>query len=164
MRSGPDVLRGSATWLLWVLLSFSATIPGAAWPPAEWYETLSKPSWTPPGWAFPVVWTTLYTMMGTAAWLVWRRPKDTPGRRTALLCFATQLALNAAWTPVFFGAKEIFAALVVIAVLWAAILTTLLAFRRVSPAAAWMLGPYLAWVSLATALNFAIWRMNGGLG
>jgi tryptophan-rich sensory protein len=144
-----------------VLLAFAASLPGAAWPPGDWYESLAKPAWTPPGPAFPLVWTTLYALMGTAAWLVWRRPKETPGRRFALAAFLVQLALNAVWTPVFFGMHAMLAALAVIAALWLAILTTLFAFRPVSPPAAGLLVPYLLWVTLATALNFEIWRLNG---
>jgi len=143
-----------------VLLAFAASLPGAAWPPGEWYEALAKPAWTPPGWAFPVVWTTLYALMGTAAWMVWRQPRQTPGRRLALVAFVDQLGLNAAWTPVFFGLHEMLAALVVVVALWLAILATLVTSHRVSRPAAWMLVPYLAWVPLATALNFELWRLN----
>lgn len=153
-------MRGFLSWLGWVLLSFGATLPGAAWPPGAWYERLAKPDWTPPGWVFPVVWTTLYVLMGTAAWQVWRARGQAVVRRRALRLFLVQLALNAAWTPLFFGAQQILPALVLIAVLWCVILATLLAFRRVRPAAAGLLAPYLAWVSLATALNLQIWRLN----
>jgi tryptophan-rich sensory protein len=154
-------MRAVLAWLLWMLFAFAASLPGAAWPPGDWYESLAKPAWTPPGWAVPVVWTTLYALMGTAAWLVWRRPKATPGRRIALTAFVVQLALNAAWTPVFFGMHAMLAALGVIVALWLAILATLLAFRRVSLTAAGLLVPYLVWVTLATALNFEIYRLNG---
>ena len=154
-------MRSVLPWLAFVLLSFGATIPGAASPPGEWYESLAKPTWTPPGWAFPVVWTTLYALMGTAAWLVWRERASKPGVTGALILFLVQLALNAAWTPIFFGAHHIQAALVVLLILWLAILATLVAFARVRPLAAWLLAPYLAWVTLAAALNFEIWRLNG---
>lgn len=153
-------MRSVVPWILWVLLAFAASLPGAAWPPGDWYASLAKPSWTPPGIAFPIVWTTLYALMGTAAWLIWRTPEDTPGRRAALTAFGVQLALNAAWTPVFFGLHAMLAALVVIVVLWFAILATLLSARRVTPPAAALLVPYLLWVTLATALNFEIWRLN----
>lgn len=154
-------MRGFLTWLGWVLLSFAATLPGAASPPDEWYQALAKPDWTPAGWVFPVVWTTLYVLMGTAAWVVWRKAREGGGSaRGPLALFFLQLALNAAWTPTFFGAHRILAALVVIVVLWLAILATILAFRRVSAPAALLLAPYLVWVSVATALNFQIWRLN----
>ena len=154
-------MRSLVHWVGWVLLSFGATVPGAFTPPGEWYAGIAKPDWTPPGWVFPVVWTTLYVLMGTAAWLVWREGKRGGGARAPLALFVFQLALNAAWTPVFFGAHEIFAAFVLIAVLWLAILATILAFRKRSGSAAILLLPYLAWVSIATVLNFQIWRLNG---
>ena len=153
-------VRPLFSWLAWVLLSFAATLPGAVSPPGDWYQTLAKPDWTPPGWAFPVVWTTLYVLMGTAAWMVWRKRGDNRGARGALTLFVFQLLFNAAWTPTFFGAQQILAALVVIVVLWFAVLATLLAFRKVSGTAALLLVPYLVWVTIATALNFEIWRLN----
>lgn len=153
-------MRAFLAWLGWVALAFSATLPGAFSPPAEWYQTLDKPAWTPPGWAFPVVWTTLYLLMGTAAWLVWRESNRDKPTRGPLGVFLVQLALNAAWTPIFFGAHRIFPALVVIVALWLAILATILAFRKTSTTASWLLAPYLAWVSLATVLNYEIWRLN----
>ncbi len=155
-------MRNFLTWFGWVLLSFGATLPGAVAPPGAWYAALAKPDWTPPGWAFPVVWTTLYVLMGTAAWIVWRTSQKAAkgqGRR-ALILFVGQLLLNAAWTPVFFAARQILPALVLIAVLWGAILATTIAFRRVSGIAALLLVPYLVWVSIATVLNFEIWRLN----
>lgn len=160
-------MRATLAWLGWVLLAFSATVPGAATPPDAWYEGLAKPDWTPAGWVFPVVWTTLYALMGTAAWLVWREgrgeaeaPGNPAGKRAALSLFVVQLALNAAWTPAFFGAHRIQLALWILAALWVAIAATLLAFRRVSSAAALLLVPYLVWVSVAAALNYQIWRLN----
>ena len=132
-------------------------MPGAAsGGPGEWYQSIAKPDWTPPGWVFPVVWSRLYTLMGTAAWLVSRKE----GARGPLTLFVIQLLLNAAWTPIFFGAKEMLIALVVIVILWLAILATILAFRKVDRTAALLLVPYLLWVTLATALNFEIWRLN----
>ena len=153
-------MRGILGWFGWVLLSFSATLPGAATPPGDWYQALAKPDWTPPGWVFPVVWTTLYVLMGTAAWIVWRRGREHGDTRGPLTVFVFQLALNAAWTPTFFGAHRILPALLIIVALWLAILVTMLAFRKVSPAATWLLAPYVVWVSIATVLNFEIWRLN----
>lgn len=125
----------------------------------SWYPMLAKPAWTPPDWAFPVVWTILYAMMGVAGWLAWRAAG--PGRRLLPLgLFAVQLLLNAVWTTFFFGLRDPGLALIDIALLLAAIAATILAFRRASAAAAWLLVPYLAWTSYAAALNAAIWRMN----
>jgi tryptophan-rich sensory protein len=122
----------------------------------DWYPTIAKPAWTPPSWLFGPVWTILYAMMGVAAWLVWRRV----GWSGALVWFAIQLALNATWSPVFFGLHRLGLALVNIGLLWLAILGTTIAFWRVAPVAGGLFVPYLAWVSFATALNFAIWQLN----
>ena len=123
------------------------------------YREVLRPSWAPPGWIFGPVWITLYTMMGVAAWLVWRTAPSRE-RSVALTLFAIQLALNAAWTPVFFGLRSIGGGLLVIAVLNVAILATIVAFGRRSQAAAWMLVPYACWVGFATALNTELWRLN----
>lgn len=141
-----------------VVITFCAPLAGMFSPPGDWYASLNKPSWNPPAWIFGPVWTALYLMMAIAAWLVWKRS----GWCGALWIYLVQLLLNAAWTPIFFGAREIGWALVAIIALWAAILCTLLAFLRVSRVAGWMLLPYLAWVSFATVLNFTLWRMNPG--
>ena len=127
--------------------------------PGEWYASLRKPSWNPPGWIFGPVWTALYAMMAVAAWLVWRRGGFAAQRR-ALTMFLVQLALNAAWTPLFFGLHWPGVAFAEIVLLWLAIGATLFAFRPVSRVAAWLLVPYLAWVSFAAVLNFELWRLN----
>jgi tryptophan-rich sensory protein len=150
--------RGSGL-VLWILLCVGTGGIASQWKPGAWHAELVKPAWNPPNAVFAPVWILLYVLMGTAAWLVWRRA-DTPGRRTALALFLVQLALNGAWSWLFFGRHAIGAALVEILVLWLAILATLLAFRRISPAAAALLAPYLAWVTFASALTFAIWRLN----
>ena len=127
--------------------------------PGEWYATLRKPSWNPPPWIFGPVWTALYLMMATAAWLVWRRG-GWAGQRRALTLYLVQLALNAAWTPLFFGLKMPGLAFAEILLLLAAIVATALAFRRVSKGAAALLVPYMAWVSFAAFLNYTLWSLN----
>ena len=127
---------------------------------ATWYPTLDKPSWNPPPWVFAPVWTLLYVVMATAAWLVWRRLGWSQGR-VALGIFAAQLAVNAAWSPLFFGARSPAAALVDIVALWVLLAVTIVAFWRAVPLAGALLVPYWLWVSFATALNFTIWRLNG---
>jgi tryptophan-rich sensory protein len=124
--------------------------------PGEWYAGLNKPSWNPPAWLFGPAWTTLYTLMAIAAWLVWKRV----GFTRALGFYFVQLILNAAWTPIFFGAHAMGWALVEISIMWIAILLTLLSFLRVQKTAGLLLVPYLAWVSFATFLNFTLWRLN----
>lgn len=133
-------------------IATSAKIP-------TWYAALTKPSWNPPNWIFGPVWSTLYALMGVAAWLVWTRREQT-GARAALWLFGVQLVLNTLWSFVFFGAEAPGPAMAEIAVLWIAIAATIWTFRSISAPAAWMLAPYLAWVSFASCLNFAIWRLN----
>jgi tryptophan-rich sensory protein len=105
------------------------------------------------------VWTALYAMMAVAAWRVWRRG-GLAAQRRPLALFLGQLALNAAWTPLFFGLHRPGLAFAEMLLLWLAIAATLAAFRRVNRAAAWLLAPYLAWVSFAAVLNFTLWRLN----
>lgn len=124
--------------------------------PGEWYAALQKPSWNPPAWLFGPAWTLLYTLMAIAAWLVWKRV----GFAKPLKLYFVQLALNAAWTPIFFGAHQLGWALFEIVLLWIAILATLVSFRRVNSTAGWLFVPYLAWVTFAMALNFTLWRLN----
>lgn len=143
----------------WLLLCFAAAAGGAMFMPGEWYAALNKPTWNPPSWIFGPVWSTLYLMMAVAAWLVWQRGGIAAQRR-ALGLFLTQLALNALWTPLFFGLRQPGLAFAEILLLWLAILATLLAFRRVNRVAAWLLVPYLAWVSFAAVLNGTLWRLN----
>jgi len=158
VQHNPSPVRSLLVLFGFILVTFCAPMAGIFSPPGDWYGSLAKPEWNPPGWIFGPVWTTLYLMMAIAAWLVWKRD----GWQRPLWLYFTQLALNAAWTPVFFGAHEPGWALAVIVALWLAILFTLLAFLRVSKAAAFLLLPYLAWVTFATFLNFTLWRMNPG--
>ncbi|MBI5835583.1 MAG: tryptophan-rich sensory protein [Armatimonadetes bacterium] len=127
-----------------------------------WYQTLRKPSWNPPDWLFGPVWTLLYLSMAVALWLVLRRA-PWPACRTAVMLFAGQLALNAAWSWLFFGLRRPDLAAIEVVGLWLAIAATLLAFRPHSPVAAGLMVPYLAWVSFATVLNITIWRLNLGV-
>jgi tryptophan-rich sensory protein len=123
----------------------------------RWYEGLDR-SFTPPDAVFAPVWTTLYVLMGVAAWLVWRTRH--PERRAALAVFFVQLAINAAWTPIFFGARALTLGAVWIAVLACAVAATIWRFARVHVAAALLLVPYLAWVGFAAVLNGTIAASN----
>lgn len=145
--------------IAWIVLCFAAAAPAGLFPPGEWHAALNKPAWNPPSWVFGPVWSTLYVLMAVSAWLVWRRGGFAAQRRPLSL-FLVQLALNAAWSPLFFGLKQPGVAFVGIVLLWLAILATILAFRRVHPTAAWLLVPYLAWVSFAAFLNGTLWRLN----
>lgn len=144
----------------WLLLCFAASAMGALFMPGEWYAALAKPAWNPPGWIFGPVWTILYAMMAVAAWLVWQRGGWAAQGRPLRL-FLVQLALNALWSPIFFGLHEPGLAFAEMILLWLAIGVTLVRFWRVHRAAAWLLVPYLAWVSFAAVLNGTLWRLNG---
>lgn len=124
-----------------------------------WYDGLDKPAFNPPSWVFGPVWTALYVLIGVAAWRIWRQHADAD-REVALSWWAIQLVLNAAWTPLFFGARAPWVALVEIVVLWVAIVITTMRFRRIDTVAAVLMVPYLAWVSFATVLNASIAWMN----
>lgn len=124
-----------------------------------WYKTITKPSWNPPDWIFGPVWTTLYVMMAVAAWLVWR-PAGFQAAAIPSTLFILQLALNIAWSWIFFGLNRPGWAFTEIILLWTAILATLITFWRRSRWAGALLVPYLAWVSFASVLNFTIWRLN----
>lgn len=143
----------------WIALTFCAALTGFFIQPAGYYASLVKPSWSPPAWVFGPVWTALYLMMAVAAWLVWRQG-GWRAQRAPLSLYLLQLALNALWTPVFFGMRSLGLALVVIVLLGAAIMVTGRAFHPVSRVAAWFLVPYLVWVVFAAALNFSIWRLQ----
>lgn len=126
---------------------------------ASFYGELSQPSWAPPAWLFGPVWSVLYVLMGIAAWLVWRE-HGFRGAATALKLFVAQLFANALWTWIFFVWHQGALSLVEIAALWLLIASTLLTFWRLHRLAALLLVPYLAWVSFATALTAALWRLN----
>jgi benzodiazapine receptor len=143
----------------WLILTFAAAAIGSRFQPGLWYDQLQKPPWTPPDWLFGPVWTVLYALMAIAAWLVWKERRAVQ-RPVALGLFGVQLALNVVWSWLFFGLQRPDLALLDIGLLWLAILGTILAFRTVRPVAAWLLVPYLVWVSFAALLNFEIWRLN----
>lgn len=126
-----------------------------------WYAGLEKPAFQPPSWAFGVVWTTLYTMMGIALAAILNEPPSKI-RSTALTLFFVQLALNFAWSPIFFGAQMIDIALIVIVTMLVLALATANLFRQIRPVAGWLLLPYLAWLCLAAALNYETGRLNPG--
>lgn len=124
-----------------------------------WYATLAQPAWSPPNWVFGPVWSLLYLAMAIAAWLVWRRV-GFPRAASALNLFAIQLVLNVCWSAIFFGLHRPGLAFAEILLLGLAILATMVAFRSLSRAAAWLMAPYLLWVAFAAVLNFSIWRLN----
>jgi tryptophan-rich sensory protein len=156
-----SLFRQMASLALWILVSFVAAALGglASANAGGFYGELARPAWAPPPWLFGPVWTVLYILMGTAAWLVWRKV-GLRSKNPALKLFLVQLALNALWTWLFFVWRLGALALGEIVVLWLLLLGTVLSFRKVSPVAAWLLVPYLLWVGFATALTYALWRGN----
>jgi tryptophan-rich sensory protein len=124
-----------------------------------WYASLTRPAWSPPDAVFGPVWTVLYLAMAVAAWLVWRHA-GFAGAQMALGLFALQLVLNVAWSAIFFGLRNPAAAFVEIVVLWIALAGTVVAFWRILPVAGVIMVPYLAWVTFAAVLNFAVWSLN----
>lgn len=126
---------------------------------ATWYQQLRKPPFNPPDWVFGPVWTALYIAMAVAAWRVWRR-LGLRGAPLAMSLFACQLALNLAWSILFFGFRQIGFALIEIVLLFAAIVGTAVAFRQADGVAALLFVPYVAWVGFAALLNASLWRLN----
>ena len=137
-------------------MTAGAAVWGSQFKPGPWYAALAKPEWTPPNWLFAPVWTVLYVMIAVAGWLVWRAE----GLRATLAVWGVQLALNAAWTWTMFDQHRIGAALVNILLLWLAICAFIFLSWNVSRWAAYLFVPYWIWVSYASALNFAIWRLS----
>lgn len=124
-----------------------------------WYMELIKPSLTPPSWVFAPVWVTLFVLMGISLFLVWKE-RNSFSKFAGIWFFFIQLALNALWSTLFFGLQNPGAALIEIIFLWVSILATIIIFAKVSRTAAWLMLPYLVWVSFALYLNYAIWLLN----
>lgn len=124
---------------------------------SAWYTTIEKPAFTPPGWVFGPAWTLLYLLMGISLYLVWSRAET---HKRALSVFTVQLVLNTLWSIIFFGLQAPLWAFVEIMILWAAILLTVVSFYKINKTAAYLLLPYIAWVSFAAVLNLAIVILN----
>lgn len=127
---------------------------------AGWYAGISKPAFNPPAWVFGPVWSTLFVLMGIAAFLIWEKGLERRDVKIALSIFIGQLVLNTLWSIIFFGLHSPGGALIEIIVLWLAILATIVTFAKISKPAAWLLVPYVLWVSFAMYLNYAIWSLN----
>ena len=158
-------LKGTAhstrALLTFMAACFGAVLAGSAFTTPsvpEWYDSLIKPSFTPPNWLFGPVWSVLYLAMAIAGWLVWRQRESSA--TLPLMLFGGQLVLNVLWSILFFELQAPGIALVEILTLWVAIFATLFSIWRISKVAGWLFVPYLAWVSFATILTFEIWRLN----
>lgn len=125
-----------------------------------WYALANKPWFNPPNWIFAPVWTTLYVLMGIALFLVWKSQAEKSIKETAIILFGVQLALNFLWSIIFFKLQQPGWAFAEIILMWVMILLTILWFGKISPTAAWLLVPYISWVSFASILNYGIWKLN----
>lgn len=146
-------------WLLFgtfLAACAAAAATGAMFEPGDWYKSLRKPVWTPPGFVFPLVWSILYVLMAWSA----SRVAVLPGAGQALALWAAQIAFNTLWTPVFFGLRRMGAAMVVMGGLWLSVCLTTIAFFQIDTLSGLMFAPYLLWVTIAGALNLTVWRMN----
>jgi len=133
---------------------FTATDPGS------WYALINKPVFNPPNWIFAPIWTSLFILMGIALFLVWRQGWRRAEVRKGLKMFFIQLGFNIIWSYFFFGLQEPRLAFLEIIALWLAIIATIITFYRVDKRSAWLLLPYLVWVSFAAFLNYTIWQIN----
>ncbi|SHH19436.1 TspO and MBR related proteins [Cognatiyoonia sediminum] len=145
-------------WLFFIFLlaTFGAGATGAMFPTGEWYKALNKPSWVPPNWVFPVVWTTIYFLIAFAA----ARVATMEGSAYAMAFWALQIAFNTLWTPVFFGARDLRGSLPIMAMLWLSVLGCLVTHWQVDLYAGLAFVPYLTWVTVAAALNLSMVRLN----
>lgn len=139
---------------------FLVATSGAFFRPGAWYDALRKPSWNPPNWLFAPAWTVLYITIAIAGWLVWRQASFSAATALPFTVYAVQLLLNAGWSALFFGLRRIDLALGEVTLMWLSIAATIALFAPISAAAAWLLVPYLMWVTFAGALNFKLWRLN----
>ena len=125
-----------------------------------WYATVNKPFFNPPNWVFAPAWTTLFLLMGISLYLIWDKGLGSKGVRKGVYIFGIQLGLNVLWSALFFGLRSPPLAFIEIVALWIAILLTIRAFIPISKRAAWLLVPYITWVSFAAILNLSIWALN----
>ncbi len=143
---------------VFLALNFLTSASGAFFRPGDWYERLAKPGWTPPNWAFPVVWSLLFLMNSVSGWRVWQASGTAAG--VAFGAYVLSLAINASWSAVFFGLRRMDIGLVNVVLLWASIAAVAVLFWPHNQIAALLQLPYLVWVTIATALNFTVLRLN----
>ena len=153
--------NGIVSALVFALASAAAATPGVVFRPGKWYRGLAKPSWCPPDWLFAPVWSVLYVTIAASGWLAWREAGT--GGLAAFAVYGVHLVLNGLWSTVFFGLRRLGWALVEILCLWASIVATVVVFQPIDETAAYVLIPYLLWVTFAVALNFRVWQLNATL-
>lgn len=155
-------LSSTVALVVFFVLSFAAASTGALFRPGAWYANLHKPGWTPPNWAFPLVWSVLFCAIAVSGWLVWEAAGVSAW--PALTLYLLHLIVNAAWSFLFFGMKRLDWAMGEVICLWLMIAAVIAAFAHCSFVAALLLAPYLVWVSIAAALNFRLLQLNGPRG
>ncbi len=161
--SQKDTRTRAKTFILAVGVCFVAAAVGSVFTGlsvSTWYSGLAKPPFTPPGWFIGAVWTVLYLLMGISLFLVLEKGMDRPEVKQGISLFALQLGLNVLWSFLFFGLQSPFLALIGILLLWSSVAATLFQFLKISRPAAYLLIPYLIWVTIATGLNTAILLLN----
>jgi tryptophan-rich sensory protein len=156
----PNIAKLIVSVAVPILVGFFGSLFTTADTLNNWYANLRKPAFTPPEWVFGPVWTTLFILIGIAAFMVWQKGLDNKRVLPALLCFVVQLALNVLWSVLFFGLRSPLGGLIDIVLLMSAIILTVILFRRVSKIAGLLLVPYLLWVMFASILNIAIYIQN----
>jgi tryptophan-rich sensory protein len=144
------------TLFIFLLACAAAATTGVIFKPGEWYASLNKPRFTPPSWAFPLAWTVIYLLLAWAGY----RLTLIPGSQVVLALWAAQIALNTLWTPVFFGAHQVLAAMVILVLLWLVVAVMVVMALRLDVITGLILFPYLVWLCVAAALNFSILRNN----
>ncbi|PTV96700.1 TspO/MBR related protein [Rhodobacter aestuarii] len=138
----------------------TAGMTGAVFKPGNWYDSLNKPEWTPPNWVFPTAWTTLYILMSISAALVAAKAGENPDVGLALAVWGLQIGFNTLWTPIFFGLHRLAAGMVVLVGLWLSVFAMTVLFWQIDWVAGVLLLPYVAWTTIAGALNWSVWRRN----
>lgn len=156
MRGTAPDIGVAMHFAIFLLAAATAGATGMFFQPGSWYDSLQKPGFTPPGWVFPIAWTTLYVLMAWSA----ARLAVLPGAGLVLGLWALQIALNTLWTPVFFGAHRLGAAMAILAALWLVVAVLVVLAWRMDRLAGALLLPYLAWLTLAGTLNFSLWQNN----
>lgn len=127
---------------------------------SSWYATLNRSPLAPPNWFFGPMWITLYFLMGVSLYMVWKNRLTVPDSWVALTLFGVQLLLNVLWSLIFFGLHQLLFGFVEIVFLWFFIAATIIEFRPIDKSAAYLLFPYISWVTVATALNLSILLLN----
>jgi len=158
-------MKNSARFIISIampqVVGFSAALITNKYINGYFNQQLIKPGWNPPGYLFGPVWTTLYVLMGIALYKIWKSDASKPVKTQSIVLWSIQMFFNFWWSIIYFKEQDIGLALIDICLLWLTILLTIFSFARISKTAAWLLVPYISWVSFAAYLNYTIWTLNG---